>query len=50
MYSDEILLDHFYIVEYLKGFIIPVWPKKCFKLSKDGKLMVKRGHALSFLQ
>ena len=34
--SDEILLDQFYIIEYLKGFIIAVWPKKCAKLSEDG--------------
>ena len=40
--SDEILLDQFYIIEYLKGFIIAVWPKKCTKLSEDGKLTVKK--------
>ena len=45
--SDEILLDQFYIIEYLKGFIIAVWPKKCTKLSEDGKLTVKKGLALS---
>ena len=39
---DEILLDQFYIIEYLKGFIIAVWPKKCTQLSEDGKLTVKR--------
>ena len=45
--SDEILLDQFYIIEYLKGFIIAVWPKKCTKLSEDGKVKVKKGRALS---
>ena len=39
---DEILLDQFYIIEYLKGFIIAVWPKKCTKLSEDGKLTLKK--------
>ena len=43
----EILLDQFDIIEYLKGFIIAVWPKKCTKLSEDGKLTVKKGLALS---
>ena len=37
--TDEILLDMF---EYLKGFVIAVWPKNCPKLSKDGKLTVKK--------
>ena len=45
--SDEILLDQFYIIEYLKGFVIAVWPKKCTKLSEDGKLTVKKGRVLS---
>ena len=40
--SDEILLDQFYIIEYLKGSVIAVWPKKCTKLSEDGKLTVKK--------
>ena len=44
---DKILLDQFYIIEYSKGFIIAVWPKKCTKLSEDGKLTVKKGLALS---
>ena len=35
------------MIEYLKGFIIVVWPKKCTKLSEDGKLNVKKGLALS---
>ena len=47
--SEEILLDQFCIFEYLKGFSIAVWYKKCAKLSKDGKLTVKRGRALSRL-
>ena len=48
--SDEILLDQFYINEYLKVFIIAVWPKKCTKLSKGGKLKVKSGRTFgSFL-
>ena len=29
------------MIEWLKGFIIAVWPKKCAKLSKDGKFTVK---------
>ena len=45
--SDEILQDQFYIIEYLKAFIIAAWPKKCTKLSEDGKLTVKKGRALS---
>ena len=45
--SDEILLDQFYIIEYLKGFVIAVWPKKCTKLSEDGKLTVNKGLALT---
>ena len=45
--TDEILLDQFYIIEYLKGFIIAAWPKNCPKLSEDGKLTVKKGRALS---
>ena len=36
--SDDILLDQFYINGYFKVFIIAVWPKKCAKLSKGGKL------------
>ena len=44
-FSDEILRNRFYIFEYLKGFIIAGWPKKCIKLSKDGKLTVKGGRA-----
>ena len=39
---DEILLDQFYIIEYLKRFIIAVWPKKCTKLSENGKITVKK--------
>ena len=45
--TDEILLDQFYIFECLKGFVIAVWPKNCPKLSKDGKLTVTKGRALS---
>ena len=48
-YSDKILLDQFYISEYLKRFIMAMWPKKCAKLSKDGKFTVKRGCALDGL-
>ena len=48
-YSDEILLDQFYIFEYLKGFIIVMWPKNCTKLSEDGKITVKRGQVLNSL-
>ena len=44
--SDEILLDQFYIFEYFKRFIIAMWPKHRPKLSKNGKLRVKRGCAL----
>ena len=44
--SDEILLDQFYIFEYLRAFIIAMRPKKYTKLSKDGKLTVKRRRAL----
>ena len=40
--TDEILLQLFYIIEYLKGLTIAVWPKKCAKLSKDGELMLKK--------
>ena len=47
--QDEILLDQVYIIDYLKGFIIAVWSKKCAKLSKDSKLTVKRGRAFSSL-
>ena len=48
--TEEILVELFYIIEYLKGLIIAVWPKKCAKLSKDGELTVKRGRAfISFL-
>ena len=36
------LLDQFYIFECLKGFIIAMWPKNCPKLSKDGKLTIKK--------
>ena len=42
---DEILLHQFYIIVHSKGFIIAVWPKKCTKLSEDGKLMVKKKDA-----
>ena len=42
-YTDEILLEQFYIFECLKGFIIAVWPKDCPKLFKNGKLTVKKG-------
>ena len=42
----EILLDQFYIIEYSKGFKNAVWPGRCAKLSKHGKLTVKRGRAL----
>ena len=45
--TDELLLDQFYIFECLKGFIIAVWPKNCPELSKDDKLTVKKGRALS---
>ena len=45
--SDEIKLDQFDMIEYLKGFITAVWPKKRAKLSEDGKLTVKKGRALS---
>ena len=49
--QDEILIDQFYIIEYSKGFKNAVWPKKCVKLSKHGKLTVKRRRALnSFLK
>ena len=44
--QDEILLGQFYIIECSKGFKNVVWPKKCAKLSKHGKLTVKRRHAL----
>ena len=44
---DKLPLDQFYVIEYLKGFIVVVWPKKCTKLSEDGKLTVKKGLALS---
>ena len=36
-----------YIIKYVKGFIIAVWPNKCAKLSEDGELTVKIGRALS---
>ena len=36
--QDEILLDQFYIIEHSKGFKNAMWPKKCAKLSKHGKL------------
>ena len=32
---------------FVKGFIVAVWPKKCTKLSEDGKPTVKKGRALS---
>ena len=41
------LLDQFYIFQCLKGFVIAVWPKNCPKLSKDGKLTVKKRRTLS---
>ena len=41
-YTDEKLLDQFYIFECLKRLVFAVWPKNCSKLSKDGKLMVKK--------
>ena len=40
--SDEILVDKFYIIEYLKRFITAVWLKKWAKLSEGCKLTVKR--------
>ena len=40
--TDEILPDQFYIFECLKGFVFAVWPKNCLKLSKDGKLTIKK--------
>ena len=43
--QDEILLDQFYIIEYSKGFKNTLWPEKCVKLSRDGKLTVKIGRA-----
>ena len=43
--QDEILLEQFYIIEYSEGFKNTVWPKKCAKLSKHGKLTVKWGRA-----
>ena len=45
--SDEILLGQFYINKHLKVFITAVWPNKCAKLSKGGKLTVKSGRAFS---
>ena len=49
--SDEILLDQYYINEYLKVFIIAVWPKMFAKLSEGGKLTVKSGRTFtSFLK
>ena len=49
--QDEILLDQFCIIKYLKEFKNALWPKKCAKLSKHGKVTVKRGRALgSFLK
>ena len=39
--------NQFYIIEYLQGFIVAAWLKKFAKLSKDGKLTVKRGRAFS---
>ena len=35
-------MDQFYIIEYLKRFIIAVWPKKCTKLSEDSKITMKK--------
>ena len=43
--TDDILLDQFYIFVCLKGFVITMWPKNCPKLSKDGKLTVKKERA-----
>ena len=40
--TDEILLGHFYILECSREFIIAVGPKNYPKLSKDGKLTVKK--------
>ena len=40
-------MEQLYIIEYLKGFIIAAWPKKCTRLSEDGKLTVKREPAFS---
>ena len=40
--TDEVLLDQFDIFECLKGFVIAGWPKNCPKLSKDGKLTVRK--------
>ena len=37
--TDGTLLDQFYTLEFLKGFI---WPKNYCKLSKDDKLTVKK--------
>ena len=45
--TDKLLLDKFYMFECLKGFIIAVWLKNSPKLSKDGKLTVKKGRGLS---
>ena len=45
---DETLLDQFYTLECLKGFIFAVWPKNYPNLSKDGKLTLqKKGCTLS---
>ena len=44
---DEMLLDQLYINEYLKVFIIAVWPKICAKLSKGGTITVKSGREFS---
>lgn len=44
--SNEISPDKFYIIEHIQGFKIVVRTKKWAKLSKDGKLTLKRGQAL----
>ena len=47
--QDEILLDQFYIIKYSKGFKNAMWPEKCVKLSRHGKLTIKSGRALGSL-
>ena len=49
--SDGLLLEQFYVIEYLKGFKIVLWSKKRAKLFHDDKLTVKGGRGFSsFLQ
>ena len=49
--QDEVLLDQFYLIEYSKRFKNALWPKKCVKLYRHGRLTVKTGLALgSFLK